>query len=153
MRSNPRRTYKQARCALTASLRRRTQAAEARAEEAEEIAEAAEARAAKFYHEMQAERAALLDYLESPQWRRDLLVIARNLVRDDLLRLSATRQSCPSCGSFGRGFQEHFLQDAIDTLTKEHGLPRVSPLLPPDWPVRMGRVTKDGRGLHRAWLE
>jgi hypothetical protein len=127
MRSNPRRTYKQTRCALTASLRRRTQAAEARAEEAEEIAEAADARAAKFYQEMQAERAALLDYLESPEWQRDMLVVARNLVRDELLRLSSTRQSCPSCGSFGRGFQDHFLQEAIDRLTREHGLPRVSP--------------------------
>lgn len=152
MRSNPRRTYKQERCALTAALRKRTQAAEAKAEVAEAKAEYADERAAKFYHEMEAERAALTAFLESPEWKRDLLILARDLVRQELLALSETHQSCGQCGSFGRGFQESFLKDAIEQIGRAHDLPWVPALPPPDWPVQMGRVIKDGRALNRAWL-
>lgn len=153
MRPKRNRSYSQTRCALTARLRWRVRQAEARAEEAEEMAEAAEARAAAVYHEMKAERAALIAYIESPEWERDLLILARDRVRAELLNLAAKRQSCPSCGSFGRGFSEHFLQAEIEAITREHNLPFTPRLPSPDWPVRMGRVTKDGRGLSRQWLE
>ena len=153
MRAKRDQSYSQERCAMTARLRWRVRQAEVRAEEAEEAADAADARAASIYHEMKAERAALIAYIESPAWERDLLILARDRVRAELLCVSAKRQSCPSCGSFGRGFHEHFLQDEIEAITREHDLPSTPRLPPPDWPVRMGRVTKDGRGLARQWLE
>jgi hypothetical protein len=152
MRAKQNRSYTQARCALTARLRRRAQAAEARAARAEALQREAEDRAGRFYRQRNADRDALLDFLESPEWERDLLIILRARLRQELSTLSNTRRSCASCGSFGRGFYDHVLDDAIDALTRRHGLPSVSPLPPMDWPVAMGRVTKDGRGLNAAWL-
>lgn len=154
--------YSQTRCALTRQLRYRARQAEAEAREARAEAdaavaaaqaevEAAWARTETLYAKIKAERAALSAFIESPAWERDLLIIARDRVRAELIDLSQSKQSCHACGSFGRAFQSRFLQDQIDGLTQAHDLPPAPPLPPADWAVPMGIITRHGRGLDRSW--
>ncbi|GLQ21856.1 hypothetical protein ACFFUB_08965 [Algimonas porphyrae] len=162
MRQNPQTTYAQTRCILTAQLRYRAQAAEAetariredaadRIAAAEARADAAEARMAALHKAIKTERADLSAFIESPDWERDLLQLARDRVRAELLNLSQSHKSCHQCGSFGRAFSERFLQAEIDALTCAHDLPHLTPLPPADWAVPMGSVTKQGRGLDNSW--
>ena len=154
MRARTRLSYNAAQhCARTRTLRHRAQAAEARAE-------AAEAELAKVRAEMDTQSRAIrrerLDAIaaaESPDWQRDLLVLARDRVRAELLALATQHDSCPACGSFGRGFYGGLLQADIDALTAAHDLPPAEPLGPIDWPVAMGRRILKGRVLNRMWLE
>lgn len=162
MRPNPRSSYRQKRCAMTQNFRCRmraaeTQAADARAEtaliraqtEAELAVMRGDIRAERA--QMQAERAALTEFIESPEWQRDLLALARQRVRAEMTALSITRKSCKECGSFGRGFYNNILNAEIDALNKTHGL---APDRTPDsidWPVRMGIYTRRGKALNRDW--
>jgi len=144
-------------CARTRTLRHRAQAAEARAEAAEEAL--AEARR-EMEHALEAERRAIrrerrdaIAAAESPDWQRDLLVLARDRVRAELLALATQHDSCAACGSFGRGFYGGLLQAEIDAVTAAHDLPPTQPLGAIDWPVAMGRRILKGRVLNRMWLE
>ena len=76
---------------------------------------------------------------------------ARDRVRAELMDLSLTHKSCGQCGSFGRDFKAKFLQSAIDTLTRDHDLPKADPLPPVDWAVPMGLPFRQGRGLNASW--
>lgn len=152
MRPNPRQTYAQARCAVTIGLRRRTQAAEAAIAEAQAETEAIRADMRALRAEIRSERAALTAFIESPDWARDLLLLARARVRAEMLSLSGTRQSCGTCGSFGRGLYDGLLQAEIDALCAAHGLPAERALGEIDWPTRMGAMTRRGRVLRNDWL-
>jgi hypothetical protein len=130
-----------------------------RAREAEAQAAAARAETAEIYAEMRAlradirtERAALTAFIESPEWHRDLLALARDRVRAELLSLSTARKSCVECGSFGRGVYDDFLRAEIDAITRAHCLVPEHALDPIDWPVRMGSHTRHGRALRDDWL-
>ncbi|WP_298919027.1 hypothetical protein [uncultured Algimonas sp.] len=148
--------------ALTRRLRHRAMVAEAEAGQARAEAEAARAQACEAVDAMQAElereraaleadRRAFLALPESPEWRRDLLVLARDRVRAELLALGRTHRSCGECGSFGRGFSERFLQAEIDAMTDAHGLDPAPALGPADWPSPMGYITHRGRRLDASW--
>ncbi|MGJ8560860.1 MAG: hypothetical protein ACSHX3_11540 [Litorimonas sp.] len=130
-----------------------------RARDAEAEAAAARLETAEIYAEMRAlraeiraERAALIEFIESPEWHRDLLCLARDRVRAELLSLSTQRKSCGECGSFGRGIYEDLLRAEIDALTTTHRLVPEAGLDPIDWPVRMGSHTRQGRALRDEWL-
>ena len=146
MRPNPMRTYAQRRCAYTAHLRRRCQRAEADA--ALLRAELAAERAA-----IRREREDAVARTESPEWARDLLVLARDTVRENLLGLADTHQACETCQGFGRGLSENFLQGDIDALTAAHDLPPEPRLRAPDWPKHMSFITRRGRRKEGRWLE
>ncbi|MGB6229024.1 MAG: hypothetical protein WBF53_02725, partial [Litorimonas sp.] len=92
-------------------------------------------------------------YLDGPEGRRDLLLLARDRVRAELLTLSASHTCCAQCGGFGRQFQARFLQDEIDALTTAHGLDPVDPLPEPDWATRMGVRVRGGKRLDESWME
>lgn len=142
---NPMQTYAQHRCAHTRHMRKRAQRAEAEAA-------ALRAEVAALRQERRDERAALAAHIESPEWARDLLLIARDRVRGELINLSARHASCGTCGSFGRGFSKNFLTAEIDRLSTAHALPSVPPLPDPDWPVQMGLRFRGGQGLDTSWL-
>lgn len=152
MRPNPHVTYAQQRCALTQRLRHRARDAEAktRAAHAETDSVRAEMRALRA--DIRAERAALSAFIESPEWHRDLLTLARARVRAELVALSTQRKSCAACGSFGRGLYEDLLRAEIDAINAEHRLAPDHALAPIDWPVRMGSHTRQGRALREDWL-
>lgn len=167
MRQNPQSTYAQNRCALSAQLRYRAQAAEAevarirakadaRIAAAEARADAAEARVSQLHRLIEAERAATVAHLESPEWERDLLLMAQGEIRAELLEQAQRRQRCKACGGFGHGAHEGLLAERIAALGKDHDLPPVLPPMsgddPIDWPVRMGAVAHQGRTLNAAWL-
>lgn len=139
-------------CRATYRLRVRAreaeaQAAAARAETAEIEAEMRALRA-----DIRAERAALTEFIESSDWHRDLLCLARDRVRAEMTTLATQRKSCGACGSFGRGVYDNLLRAEIDTLTREHRLLPEPALDPIDWPVRMGTHTRQGRALRDEWL-
>jgi len=152
MRQNPQATYAQDRCALTRRLRRRAQAAEAAIAAAQAETEAIRADMRALRADIRSERRALIAFIESPEWERDLLLLARARVRAELLGLSGTRQSCGTCGGFGRGIYDGLLQDEIDALCTAHDLPPERALGEIDWPGRMGAVTRRGRVLRSDWL-
>lgn len=163
MRPNPQTTYAQQRCALTRNLRHRAREAESEAraaiaetqaarEETEAIRAEVDAQLRALRAEMRAERAALTTFIESPEWERGLLTLARDRVRAELLELSAQRKSCGACGSFGRGFYEGLFTDAIAAINREQRLPPLTDPDPINWPVRMGMSTRQGRALGDDWL-
>lgn len=130
-----------------------------RAREAEAQIDAAQAETAAVYAEMRGlratirdERAALTEFIESAEWERDLLCLARDRVRAELLTLSGLRKSCGECGGFGRGVYEGLLGDAIEAIARERRLLPIDAPTPINWPVRMGHVTRNGRALRDDWL-
>lgn len=153
MRPNPQITYAQQRCALTANLRYRAQAAEAEIAVAQAETEAVRAEMRALRAEMRSERAALTAFTESPEWERDLLILARDRVRGELVSLSTQRKSCGACGSFGRGVYDGLLRTQIDAMNREHRLVPEHAIDPIDWPVRMGSHTRRGRTLRDEWLQ
>lgn len=139
-------------CRATHRLRFRAREAEAQIDEAR-------AETAEIYAEMSAlraaireERAALTEFIESAAWERDLLCLARDRVRAELLTLSGLRKSCGECGGFGRGFYEGLLGEAIEAIAREHRLLPIDAPAPINWAVRMGHVTRGGRALRDDWL-
>ncbi|MEM7728136.1 MAG: hypothetical protein AAF311_02560, partial [Pseudomonadota bacterium] len=122
-----------------------------RAQRAEAEAARLRAELALLRAEIAAERAALTVYVDGPEWRRDLGVMARDLVRGELLDLAETHTACGECGSFGRRFADRFLQDGIDALTQAHGLPPEPALAPADWPVHMRFDTHGGKRKVADW--
>lgn len=139
-------------CRATHRLRVRAREAEAQIDEAR-------AETAAVYAEMRAlraairdERAALTEFIESAEWERDLLCLARDRVRAELLALSSARKSCGDCGGFGRGVYEGLFTDAIEAIAREHRLPPIDAPTPINWPVRMGHATRQGRALRDDWL-
>lgn len=153
MRPNPQITYAQQRCAVTANLRYRAQAAEAEIAAARAETDAIRAEMRALRAEIRAERADLIAFIESPAWARDLLVLARDRVRGELVSLSTQRKSCGECGSFGRGIYDGLLRTQIDALGREHRLVPEQAIDPIDWPVRMGSHTRQGRALRDDWLQ
>lgn len=143
----------QTRCAQTWRLRHRAREAEARADAAEAAVAEVRGEMEQLRRAIRHERSEALAVMESPGWYCDLLRLARDRVRAELIALSIRRDSCPECGSFGRGFQAGFLQAEIDALTQAHDLPPVDALAPIDWPVHMGRRILKGRALDRRWLQ
>lgn len=143
----------QTRCAQTRRLRARAREAEARADHAEAQTAEIEAEMQQLRREIRQERRDAIALMDSPAWHRDLLLLARDRVRSELISLSTRHNSCAECGSFGRGFQANFLQADIDALTQAHDLPPIETLGAIDWPVQMGRRVLKGRHLNRIWLE
>lgn len=152
MRSDPANPDTHDRCRATHRLRLRARAAEAEIDVARAETDAVYAEMRALRAEIRGERAALTTFLESPEWQRDLLIMAREQVRTELLTLSLARKGCGTCGSFGRGFYEHLLRPQIDALTREHRLVPEQGVDPIDWPVRMGSHTRKGRALRDDWL-
>jgi hypothetical protein len=134
-------------------LRVRAREAEAQIEAARAETDAVRAEMRDLRADIRAERAALTAFIESPAWQRDLLLLARDRVRAELVTLATERRSCSACGSFGRGMYEDFLSAGIDKITAEHRLGPDRALDPIDWPVRMGRHTRGGRALRGEWLQ
>lgn len=140
-------------CRATYRLRVRAREAEAQIGAAQAETDAVRAEMRELRATVRAERAALTAFIESPAWHRDLLLLARDRVRAELVTLATERKSCGACGSFGRGMYEDFLSAEIDRVTAAHRLVPDRALDPIDWPVRMGRHTRAGRALRDDWLQ
>lgn len=147
MRANPEATYSQQRSAYTKHLRKRAQRAESEAA-------ALRAELAALRSDIRRERREAAAFVESPEWERDLLCLAQERIRAEMMQLSLTRKSCEACGSFGREFQRRFLDEEIDTLTQENGLPPPSQAQGRDmsWPLRLGAKVHKGRLLKADWM-
>ena len=103
-------------------------------------------------HSVTAERAALTAYLESPDWARECLIFAQEALREEMAALAVTRQTCRSCGGFGRGAYADFFTAAIAALTEQHDLPPVEGRPAPDWPLVPGQRFYKGGMLDGSWL-
>ena len=140
------------RCAATRRFRERAQAAEARAARMEAERDAAQAERCAALASVARERGALQRWLDSPEWERDLLVMARARLRDALGREIAARGTCNSCGGLGRGLYANLLSDTIEALEAAHGLAPAGRLPDPDWTDGIGERTLRGARPDRSWL-
>lgn len=141
-----------ARCRAVQAFRRRMDAAEARADAAERARDAAQAERCAALASVARERGALQRWLDSPEWERDLLVMARARLRDALGREIAARGTCNSCGGLGRGLYANLLSDTIEALEAAHGLAPAGRLPDPDWTDGIGERTLRGARPDRSWL-
>ena len=128
------------RCRATHRLRRRARDAEARAafwmcvaaqaqdEARAAVAEARERAEAETERRMRAEtaarreREALVAFVESPEWSRDLWLLLRERLRGEFVAAIYRRKACSRCGGFGRAFIDTAFVDRIRALEAEHGL-------------------------------
>lgn len=152
MRAKPQARFHAERCAYTASLRRRARAAEGALAEMRAERDAANALCDAVIARTDKERAALIAFVSSPEWERELLIMARDKVRAEFTQMIEERRSCSACGGFGRGVYDGLLSGAIDAISQAHGLEPAGERGAIDWPSRMGGVSKGGRLLAYNWL-
>ena len=128
------------RCAATRRLRRRAQDAEARLARLEAERDRALAHMRELRATIAAERAGMTQFIESPTFRRDLLVVAQREVAGELLRLTASEPErvCAHCHGLPEAELCTVLEGQIAALEAFHGLPAVPHHLPHNWPRRVG---------------
>ena len=144
-----------ARCTATLRLRERAREAEARAAAAEAEAKRLSELTSWRVRELEAERHALVEWLESDAYRRDLLVFARDVARRAVDRARAERGSCRECGGIDREALAGLLQDKLDELEaavpeteKSDAAARLPDLVCPSEVARQGRA---GRREQARW--
>lgn len=103
--------------------------------------------------EIAAERAALTEWLEGPEARRDLVLFAAELLRADALEAARTRRTCRECGGLGREMSTELFTERLERLCTAHGLPLgTEPVDPEAWPTRPGEIEIRGTRLETDWL-
>lgn len=98
-----------------------------------------------------AERADLAAHMESPEAERDVMLLAQDLLRSEMIdaaSLPKPRGLCGTCGGLGHGMTNGLLVGRINDHCERHGLSQVSaPMDDSAWP-HVGA----GRQRNEDWL-
>lgn len=103
-------------CRATRRLRTRLRAAEARIDALDAQLRAERAAIAD-------ERAALVAQMESPEAERDVMLIAQDLLREEVMSAATRREICRECGGLGHGMTKGLLSKRIADHCRVHDLP------------------------------
>ena len=147
------------RCSLSRRLRTRAQTAESRLRRAEAERDAALAHMEELRAAIARERRAMTAFIDSPAFRRDLLVVAQRKLGEEMIRLGSREPErlCRHCLGLPVDEAATVFEDEIRLIERQDSLPPVPHHLPDRWPRRCGLHLQDGpeftaESLHRRPL-